>query len=768
MGSKKHKLKEKDPESRKRKHRSRSPSGSEEQEHKKHRKHKKKKSHKESKKTKELLRELSLSPISLPDSEEEVVVPPAPIIPPPPPMIRTNVPESQAPPQISKKKAPEISLSIEETNRLRAKLGLKPLEVKKASFKQEEESVKDQEEGEITYPSSQDDFVHRPPENIGEKKKAAKMREKIKEHREKRKIKNKLSKVKGLANDSDEDESTAAWVIKNRKVQKEKAEAEKRAKILEELDAEFGVGSLVEDEMKQERSHAYSSKHLSGLTIQHDQTRFIEGRDVILTLQDRAVLDEGSDVLVNVNMMDDERYRKNTENKKKKPGYSAYDEDIDEDGNFNIMHRKILSKYDEEIDGQKKKSFVIGTGGRAENNEEKLERVRNKLMQKRGETLDLPNLQLATEYYTQEEMSTQFKKVRKKVRKIRKKPKVLKADDLLPLEDGDPNGTVNSHEDVPCVKTETLDEDDIVPDENLTGMTVDEDTAEQELQMALEKARKLKTKDAPTGLEELAARIKLEPKTEPGTSEKTNITLNSTAEFCRALGDIPTYGMAGNREQLMDFDADFLEDRAPEEDYQLKGAWNEVGIDETPAPLTTDEMPILEEEPDAGQGLAGALSLAIQKGYLEKEEKKKKAGTGMQHLVAQNYSIEDKSNFKDDDRSSRRERYAGPVTDFKEKFGYRPEVKLDYINDDGRKLCAKEAFRYLSHKFHGKGSGKNKTEKRQKKVEEEGLMNHMSSTDTPLKTLARLQDKQKELNSPFVVLSGGNKAMTSSSITKAK
>ncbi len=34
-------------------------------------------------------------------------------------------------------------------------------------------------------------------------------------------------------------------------------------------------------------------------------------------------------------------------------------------------------------------------------------------------------------------------------------------------------------------------------------------------------------------------------------------------------------------------------------------------------------------------------------------------------------------------------------------------------------MNAKEAFRYLSHRFHGKGSGKKKTEKRMKKMEEE-------------------------------------------------
>ena len=59
--------------------------------------------------------------------------------------------------------------------------------------------------------------------------------------------------------------------------------------------------------------------------------------------------------------------------------------------------------------------------------------------------------------------------------------------------------------------------------------------------------------------------------------------------------------------------------------------------------------------------------------------------------------------------------------DFKEKDGYKPDVKLEYIDDSGRLLSQKEAFRYLSHRFHGKGSGKKKTEKRGKKIEEENV-----------------------------------------------
>jgi U4/U6.U5 tri-snRNP-associated protein 1 len=48
---------------------------------------------------------------------------------------------------------------------------------------------------------------------------------------------------------------------------------------------------------------------------------------------------------------------------------------------------------------------------------------------------------------------------------------------------------------------------------------------------------------------------------------------------------------------------------------------------------------------------------------------------------------------RDDDKFGRRERYSGPTSDFKEKDGYKPNVKIEYIDDDGRVLNPKEAFR---------------------------------------------------------------------------
>lgn len=124
--------------------------------------------------------------------------------------------------------------------------------------------------------------------------------------------------------------------------------------------------------------------------------------------------------------------------------------------------------------------------------------------------------------------------------------------------------------------------------------------------------------------------------------------------------------------------------------------------------------------------------------------------------------------YSEDEKFGRRDRYhCGPTVDFREKETFKPNVKLEYIDDSGRLLNAKEAFRYLSHKFHGKGPGKNKIEKRLKKMEQDVLMMKMNSTDTPLGTLNMLQLKQKETQSAYVVLSGSKQAHASS-IVKPK
>jgi U4/U6.U5 tri-snRNP-associated protein 1 len=163
-------------------------------------------------------------------------------------------------------------LSIEETNKLRAKLGLKPLKMdepkKSCPAGEEPESV---EGGGV----QMDGFVHKPAGNISKTKKEEELREKIRLRREKRQLESKLaSKAPLLAakdddEDDDGDDSAAAWVRRQKEAEKAKRDAERRAKMLEEMDEEFGLAGLVEDafdrdKQKLRRAKEYSAEQLKG------------------------------------------------------------------------------------------------------------------------------------------------------------------------------------------------------------------------------------------------------------------------------------------------------------------------------------------------------------------------------------------------------------------------------------------------------------------------------------------------------------------------
>uniref|UniRef100_A0A5F7Z7W2 Spliceosome associated factor 1, recruiter of U4/U6.U5 tri-snRNP n=1 Tax=Macaca mulatta TaxID=9544 RepID=A0A5F7Z7W2_MACMU len=471
------------------------------------------------------------------------------------------------------------SLSIEETNKLRAKLGLKPLEVN--AIKKEAGTKEEPVTADVINP-----MALRQREELREKLAAAK---------EKRLLNQKLGKIKTLGEDDPWLDDTAAWIERSRQLQKEKDLAEKRAKLLEEMDQEFGVSTLVEEEFGQRRQDLYSARDLQGLTVEHAIDSFREGETMILTLKDKGVLQEEEDVLVNVNLVDKERAEKNVELRKKKPDYLPYAEDESVDDLAQQKPRSILSKYDEELEGEQPHSFRLEQGGMADGlRERELEEIRAKL-RLQAQSLSTVGPRLASEYLTPEEMVA-FRRTKRRVRKIRKKEKevVVRADDLLPLGD--------------------------------------------------------QTQD----------------------------------------GDFGSRLRGRGRRRVSEVE----EEKEP-----------------VPQPLPSDDTRV------------------------------------------ENMDISD-------------EEYRGFTQDFKEKDGYKPDVKIEYVDETGRKLTPKEAFRQLSHRFHGKGSGKMKTERRMKKLDEEALLKKMSSSDTPLGTVALLQEKQKAQKTPYIVLSGSGKSMNANTITK--
>ena len=90
-------------------------------------------------------------------------------------------------------------LSIAETNKLRAKLGLKPLEVGNSSSSAPATSAEGSSKNGEGHPMHKDEwgeFYHKPADNLASKIEAEKLREKFRQKKEKRLLEEKLKKVK--------------------------------------------------------------------------------------------------------------------------------------------------------------------------------------------------------------------------------------------------------------------------------------------------------------------------------------------------------------------------------------------------------------------------------------------------------------------------------------------------------------------------------------------------------------------------------------------
>jgi len=132
--------------------------------------------------------------------------------------------------------------------------------------------------------------------------------------------------------------------------------------------------------------------------------------------------------------------------------------------------------------------------------------------------------------------------------------------------------------------------------------------------------------------------------------------------------------------------------------------------------------PVIEEEPLVSGGMAATLALLSKKGVAKE-------------LDSVSGRAKDKVIRDEGDR-----------------------IRLERLDEFGRVMTPKEAFRVLSHKFHGKRPGKKKQEKRLQKYEEELTRKKMSSTDTPLQTVQALQRTQEATKQAYVVLSGASSA----------
>ncbi|KAI6190497.1 U4/U6.U5 tri-snRNP-associated protein 1 [Aphelenchoides bicaudatus] len=820
------------------------------------------------------------------------------------------------------------SISIEETNRIRAELGLAPLEMDNGSKNEEADEPFIDTEGGTLFKEDGVRIVHKAAKNLTQDKETSKLREKLELQKEKHRIYGKVLKAtKGLGESSDEEDGGGV----NDFLERMRQLAEKKASDFDSMDQEAEQEAVAQQKKAKQRQARQARKKedisAGGLLIGHGKDAFTAGTETILVLQDKHVLDDDTEeMLVNPNMVENEHHKRNVEKRKQKSDYSAYEEEtIDEFGN--AKKKAILDKYDQDLDGDgPRETFRLNTTGgyELEREEQELEMKRRLMMaNKRFETLEVPKYTQAREFYTEEEMLT-FRKPKKKKDKLRKsrtlkaadlsaeqeteEEKAAKAerlaarrkitDDKMEIDEESKNGSAsepktkskksekkeieegevedNNEEatapsrskwkqgtgaaiDLSRIRSfaarvdagdsdESDENEDLVQGVNLTGVVID-DEIEDELQSVLARTRNLnRVKEDREQNDEEARRVRLmlsahgaikqEFDEESDEEQKgatpyfeDGIVIDATSEQYKMIGDIPTFGLAGNRDDHIDYSEIIAEhqrlnekqakerqnqqpqthsddedesdmesdiktaqlkrgqdsdsDMEIEQEDVKKPTWKTIGQEEpTSSKRASDtksvrsyrkrkteedsEMDgvdytnVLGEERDATKGVAAMLRVASEKGYLDIRNRNQSANA-LKHLESKRFSRIDQGRMDIEDKYIRKlERMgttgSGPIRPFAEKSDYKPSVEITYTDKGGHLLEQKEAFRELSHKFHGKGSGKKKIEKRFSQHNKKERMKQMNSTDTPLGTMEKQRKKQEQLQTPFLVLTGSNRS----------
>ncbi|OCF77193.1 U4/U6.U5 tri-snRNP-associated protein 1 [Kwoniella mangroviensis CBS 8886] len=662
------------------------------------------------------------------------------------------------------------SLTIEETLKLRKQLGLST--AAPAEGTGEEAPVDKEALAEANYAQRRED--------MRKEKEEKDLKERIERSRNRSALNAKLKgKTLGTSNEDDKLD-TKSWIKQQKKREKLRAaELARRAKEMEEADKAI-----------------YDERDLSGLKVGHDVDDFEEGEDVILTLKDNRILEGDEDELQNVNMVDDAAIKAAKERKRKAAEqYTGYDDEEFDENRIGIK-ADILGKYDDEFSSGKAKSEGFRLGAPIEK--------KMKIVDEDSEMGMAPvtKVKLNLDYTKEFEVSDYAKEGEKGFKKPKKK-KAKRSTRKAEADGEDENGMEVDGE--PTFQRRVVDQG---PD-NL----VDDD----DLQAALARSRRENAKKKPKiKPEDLAAQIAQQKQEEEAAQsldggdgdEDGRITFDDTSEFVRNVtleslaapvkkeraATPPSTSIANQQQQPVvvkierseEGEMDEDEDMSDEEDDALAemAAREGLSLDEYRLKIDSQmqEMENIkkeeagvptESEPVVGNGVAGILSMLRNQGALKsatEEEKERERVQKEKDLwladhrrrVAQREMERIMSRGGNKDQAQReyenRMREQQEARDALESYKtYRPDINIVYTDEFGRKMTPKEAWKSLSHKFHGKTSGRMKTEKRLKKIAEERKQATMGATDTPLGMTDAFTRRQQKTGEAHMVLSVGNR-----------
>jgi U4/U6.U5 tri-snRNP-associated protein 1 len=566
---------------------------------------------------------------------------------------------------------------------------------------------------------------------------------------------------KGLADEANEDDDMA-WLKSSKKRQKKIAKAEQTQKDLEER------------ERQAREAMQYTEADLAGVKVGHEVDQF-DDEDQILVLKDTAVDADDDDELEAVALRDKERLQQRLDSKKRKRAYDP--NDMDESG-----QKSILAQYDEEIDGKKGHIFTLDGKGRTV--EDTLPDAPGALRAKKvAISLDLLKDDTAANDYM-DYSEVKMKKPKKKKAKKAKRERVEDEDEMLTVPADGPAAydmDVDQGEAVaPKPKKKSVFDESLIDDNDLQANLA------AQRQKALKKRKRMRPEDIARQLREEASAPDTPDVVEPTEYiEDAALVIDETTEFVQNLGanvaggnddedqrtqkkpSHPSNGIKSmGNSPAADEDGDIDMTLSYAEAAETEDARNRSVSRARSAGITDTG---LEAEKTVDQGLGATLALLRQRGLVTGTD------TG-----DKNASYRDRQKFLADKlkaetdaergRKTARERERGSArwntmtprereewarkqntnADMSESrrladiFNkeYKPNVELTYVDEHGRSMNQKEAFKQLSHQFHGKGSGNTKTKKYLDKVAAEKKKMAESSLEAGHGGIGNAQDQQ--------------------------
>lgn len=520
---------------------------------------------------------------------------------------------------------------------------------------------------------------------------------------------------KGLGEEDGEEEvDTRRWLLGKKKREKEIEKARKMAAELAEREAEIQAAE-------------YSAKDLVGVKVGHEVEAFEEG-ERILTLKDAEIVEESEeDELESLEVRAREKVDERVRSKLKRADY-----DPTEQGE----KKAVLEKYDEEIEGKKGKAFTLDGRGGAMRMKEGGEEAEGK---RKGIKISLDVMEEVllppSDYVDPVPVKVRKAKKGKMERKTRRK--AVNDDDEVIL----PTNSASAKDAMPSEDAMEVDSATTKKKRALDVLDDDEDLQARLAEQRRAALKKRKKTDATALARQMREEMAVDDPADD--EEEGGLIVDETSEFVANLRKPEALDQPRKSALAASADRDEEEDEDGDRPMRLPSTEREASAPANPDVTATG---LDDEDTLTGQGIAASLHLLRQRGLLpshssegltEKERQRARFLAEKQRLVDE-YDARARDQREADRRSGRWERmshrerdtHARAQNEAREQFvsrlqaelfaqSYRPDVRLEYHDEFGRAMGQKEAFKHLSHMFHGKGSGKGKTEKRLKKIEGE-------------------------------------------------